>query len=101
MRIFSILLIALFSVVHAQAQDCAAVLFYSPRSAQCFADLMLRAGLKHLAAGLTAWCLSAPIAKAAEALPWRAICVAATPDEAALLTGLQNWLRQGKMQPSA
>lgn len=84
-----------------QAQGCAAALFYSPRSAQCFADLMLRAGLEHCAAGLTAWCLSAPIGQAAAALPWRAICVAATPDETTLLTSLQNWFRQEKMPPFA
>lgn len=83
-----------------KGQQCSTVLFYSPRSAEIFAALMAQAGLGHLAAAMTAWCLSPQIANAAAALPWRALQVAAAPDEAALLSGLQNWLRQGKMPPN-
>lgn len=79
-------------------QHCAAALFYSPRSAEVYARLLTAAGFEATASSMTAWCLSPQIAKAASVLRWRAVRTASAPEEAALLTGLQNWLRQEKMQ---
>lgn len=83
-----------------RAQQCSTVLFYSPRSAEIFVRLSHAAGLAEVAESMTAWCLSPQVAKAAAALPWRAVLTAPSPDAAALLSGLQNWLRQGKMPPN-
>lgn len=81
-------------------QDCAAALFYSSRSVEIFAALLRAAGLDRTVATMTAWCLSPQVAAVAAALPWRAVLTAPSPDEAALLSGLQNWLRQEKMPPN-
>lgn len=84
-----------------RAQTCAGALFYSPRSAEIFGTLLARVGLADTAGTMTAWCLSPAIAAAARASRWQAIVTADSPDEAALLCSLQNWLRQEKMQLSA
>lgn len=62
-----------------------AALFHSPRGASVFADLVHDAGAAESVRGADALCLSAAVAAAAEALPWRTIRVAQTPREDALL----------------
>lgn len=63
-----------------------AALFFSPRSAQIFADRVARAGLS--TAGLLAVCISAKTADALNGLSFSAIKVAAAPNQAALLACL-------------
>lgn len=62
-----------------------AVLFFSPRTAATFASLSLAAGCAGGAVSAMAACLSANVASAVAALPWRQVAVAAEPREAALL----------------
>lgn len=62
-----------------------AVLFYSPRTARIFADLVTGAGIGHACRNMAALCLSAAVAEAAGSLTWRRIIVAARPEQAALL----------------
>lgn len=63
-----------------------AALFFSPRSAEIFADRVSRAGLS--TAGLLAVCISAKTADALKGLPFSTIKVAATPNQAGLLACL-------------
>lgn len=74
------------------AGDAAAVLFFSPRSAERFATLATDAGLARRAAAMTAHCLSPAVADAAGALPWAAIRTAARPTREALLETLRDRL---------
>ncbi|MEN6541522.1 uroporphyrinogen-III synthase [Parvibaculum sp.] len=60
-------------------------LFYSPRTARQFADLVRRAGLEQELVTLTAYCLSAAVADALAGLPFRAVTVAAEPSQTSLL----------------
>ena len=60
-------------------------LFFSPRTAASFDNLLRCAALAEAVQPLTAFCLSPAVAEAAAALPWRAVRVAAAPTEAALL----------------
>lgn len=64
------------------------VLFFSPRTAAAFVRLVKDAGLMRQCARVSAVCLSPAVARAAEMIPWKALCVAAHPDEAALLREL-------------
>ena len=61
----------------------AGVLFYSPRTASLFADLV--GGEVGALAKMTAYCLSDAVAEKASALGWGRVAVASTPDETALL----------------
>lgn len=61
------------------------VLLHSPRSARRFVRLVEQARLGGACAVLAAFCLSEAVAAAARALPWRAVHVAARPDQDALL----------------
>jgi uroporphyrinogen-III synthase len=63
-----------------------AALFFSPRSAQVFADCVRRAALS--TAQLIAVCISANTARALEGLDFAEIRVAAAPNQAALLNCL-------------
>lgn len=65
-------------------QSLDAALFYSPRTAAHFADLVTQAGLQATCQSLVACCLSAAVAAAAGALPFAERRVAETPDQAAL-----------------
>jgi uroporphyrinogen-III synthase len=58
-----------------------AVTLHSPRSARLFAERLTEAGLNEASADATALCLSANVAAAARALRWRAVRIAARPDE--------------------
>ena len=61
-----------------------AVQFFSPRTAAAFATLAGNQGLISTCAPLDALCLSANVADAVRALPWRRLRIAATPDRDAL-----------------
>ncbi len=76
--------------LRAHALDCA--LFYSPRTAQIFADLIAAAGLAEALRTVTAACLSPAVRDALQSLPWRRIVVAEMPVEGALLaaSGLES-----------
>lgn len=69
--------------------DVTVALFFSPRSAECAIALLRRSGVAATAGGITALALSARVAAAATAalapLSWRAVQVAARPDQESLL----------------
>ena len=67
-----------------------AALFFSPRTAATFVSLSRASGITAGAAACAALCLSANVAAALEALPWRDVRVAARPREAELLALLQG-----------
>ena len=61
------------------------VLFYSPRTAQIFADLIIENRLVEACRRIRALCLSEAVAEVADSLPWRSVKVASAPDQAAML----------------
>ncbi|MFQ5765450.1 MAG: uroporphyrinogen-III synthase [Rhodospirillales bacterium] len=61
------------------------VLLYSPRTAAAFARLVAAAGLSAALDGVTAYCLSEPVANEIRDLPWHDVIVAPEPDQEALL----------------
>jgi uroporphyrinogen-III synthase len=65
------------------------VLFFSPRTAATFVNLVQAAGIAGGAAVATAWCLSDNVAREAAALPWKTVQVAQSPGEADLVALLQ------------
>ena len=67
------------------AGGVALALFFSSGAARAFAGLLGRDGSQAWCARIAAICLSARVAEAAAALPWRAVRRAARPDLAALL----------------
>lgn len=71
------------------AHEIAALLFYSPRTAETFAKLAVTAGLADDCATMVAVCLSPAVAEAATTIGWRHVSIAATPDDAALLAALE------------
>ena len=71
------------------AHEIAALLFYSPRTAETFVKLVTKAGLVNECAAMAAVCLSAAVAEAAATIGWRHVSIAATPDGAALLAALE------------
>ncbi len=77
-----------------QAGTISAVTFFSPRTARLFTDLVTLAGLIPSCNNIQAVCLSENIAQATAGLPWQSVVTAAKPQEAALLTSLQNCLRR-------
>lgn len=70
--------------------EIAAALFFSPRNAATF--VRLAAGLRSHCARIVAVAMSAAVAAALDALPWRRIVVASSPNEAALLQALERSL---------
>jgi uroporphyrinogen-III synthase len=62
-----------------------AVLFFSPRTAATFVSLARQAGVAPALVRLDALCLSEAVAAAARSVAWRAVAVAARPDQPALL----------------
>ncbi len=68
-----------------QQGGIAAALFFSPRSAQSATALVAGAGLVATVAAVRALAISARVAQALAALPWREIRVAARPDQDCLL----------------
>ncbi len=71
-------------------------LFFSPRTAATFVTLIRAAGLERTTATITAYALSANVARELEALPWAAVRVAAEPSQAALLAVLDQDLAVGR-----
>jgi uroporphyrinogen-III synthase len=70
-------------------RDVAVALFLSPRSAECAMSLLRDAGFQGAVASIEALCISARVARAAEAaaapLRWQAMRVAAQPDQDSVL----------------
>lgn len=64
------------------------VLFFSPRSAEAFATLVGGYGLEAACGGVSAYCMSDAIARAASKLAWRAIHVAENPTKTALIAAV-------------
>ena len=62
--------------------------FFSPRTAASFVQLVRASGLEHSTENLLAFCLSPAIAAEAKAVTWANVRVAAYPTQAALLTAL-------------
>lgn len=71
------------------AQGYDGVLFFSPRTAATFVNLVQAAGIGGGAAVATAYCLSDNVAREAAMLPWAAVKVAQSPGEADLVTLLK------------
>ncbi len=69
----------------AAAAELRWVLFFSPRTAATFVSLSETAGLADACRRLMALCLSRNVAAAASAIEWRAVAVAARPEQEALL----------------
>lgn len=72
------------------------VVFFSPRSAQVFARLVVRAGVQAACARLIAGCLSPAVARRAGALRWREIRVAALPNLPSLVAIMDTDGRQNE-----
>ena len=72
------------------AGGIAQALFFSPRTAECFVRLARAAGLDDACRAITAVALSPAVAAALDGLRWRAVRVAAAPNEAALLETLDR-----------
>jgi len=68
-----------------QTGDLEGVLLYSPRTAQAFSKLVLRAHLGHTLHQITAYCLSPAVADQLLGLEWKSIKIAAQPNQDALL----------------
>lgn len=66
--------------------DCA--LFYSPRTARIFVDLIHAAGFEPAVSSLVAGCLSNAVRDALQSLAWRRIVIAESPTEDALMAAL-------------
>jgi uroporphyrinogen-III synthase len=64
------------------------VILYSPRTARTFVALAGQAGLADACGRLAVFCLSAAVAREANAIAWRKTVVAARPDEAAMLEAI-------------
>jgi len=75
-------------------RDCRfdAVLFYSPRTAGIFADLVETYGLDRRLDRAIAICLSAAVAGRAQALRWAGIEIAPRPDQEAMLGAVRRLL---------
>ncbi len=73
-----------------RGQALSAVLFHSARAAQAFVRLIDEAGLTARTESLAAICISARVADAVRALPWRRVEIALAPDGEAMLTALEE-----------
>ena len=69
-------------------QEIDAVLFFSPRTAATFANLITKAGLKEITGSLSAVCLSGTVADPIRNLGWWEIVVAKTADQESLVQSL-------------
>lgn len=66
-------------------------LFFSPRSAGIFVNLVIAAGLAASCAFLTAFALSPAVDEIVAKLPWRRRVAAAHPDQDSLMAAIDNW----------
>lgn len=71
-----------------EAGEVDVALFFSPRSAETFVKLIHGDRLEWTTRRIVAVCLSETVAEAARALAWQHVCVAARPDQAALIDAL-------------
>lgn len=76
------------------AGRCAAILFFSPRTAETFVTLAKAAGFDAATPQLAAVCLSAAVAKVARTVRWRRVVIAARPEQSALVDSLRAYLAQ-------
>ncbi len=67
-------------------------LFFSPRTARTFVNLLRGHGLDASCAGIAAYCLSRAVAEQLAPLPWGRLRVAARPDMASLMAALDGAL---------
>lgn len=67
------------------AGDFAAALFYSPRTAENFTELVAAAGLKNKISATRALCISEAVVKCLGNLPWQDVQVANTPTRNGML----------------
>lgn len=72
------------------AGDLDAAVFFSPRTARTFVGLVERAGLNAACARLQAVCLSEAVAARLQPLAWARVCVAARPEQEAVLARLDE-----------
>jgi uroporphyrinogen-III synthase len=83
------------------AGEIDAVLFFSPRTARTFVNLIRNANMTQACRAIDAVCLSPAVAEAASGVAWRAVHVAASPDQAAMMEE-RNRMQTGKdSDPSA
>jgi uroporphyrinogen-III synthase len=68
----------------------AAALFFSPRTALIFTELLKRAERTAAIKSTKALCLADSVLKSLQDLPWRDVRVAASPDQAAMLALLDH-----------
>jgi len=80
------------------SQTLDGVLFFSPRSARIFVSLADTAALTQSLERLVAFCLSPPIAEAAEDARWAAIRIAARPDQEALLANIEQASAEARLR---
>lgn len=73
------------TIAHMRKGEIEGVLFYSPRSAQVFSDLVIENSLTETCRHIRALCLSEAVAEVADKLPWKIIKVAAAPSQMAML----------------
>ncbi len=70
--------------------ELAAVLLFSPRTAETLGQLIARRGLKACCAGLAAICLSEAVAEPLKPFGWRKLVAAFAPTEDAVIARLQE-----------
>jgi len=74
-----------------RAGEVALALFFSPRTGQSFVRLANESGIGENCREMTAFALSQNVAAAVTPLPWRAIRVAASPRQNAVLAAIDAW----------
>ena len=75
------------------------VLFYSPRTAGIFADLVETYGLGGRLDRMVALCLSAAVAGRAQGLRWQGLEIAHRPDQEAMLDAVRRLAQERTAQP--
>jgi len=78
-----------------ESGDIDGVVLYSPRTAESFAALLIKAGGASCAGRLKAFCLSDAVAASAGALKWAQVVIAETPDQAALIKSVKEMIPDG------
>jgi uroporphyrinogen-III synthase len=74
------------TIAHFSKGEMDGVLFYSPRTAQIFTDLIIENRLTEACRRVRALCLSEAVAEVADKLPWRTVKVADKPSQDAMLS---------------
>ena len=78
------------TIAHFSKGEMDGVLFYSPRTAQIFTDLVIENRLTEACRHVRALCLSEAVAEVADKLPWRTVKVATAPSQDAMLSLLSQ-----------